>query len=564
MRQTGGQNYSGILVFLVAIWAAAQAFRRKDSPFTEKQKYLIFFWVFIAVISLPIAWGRFLPGSQTSDGFLGYAFLYKLPYFSTIRNPSKFLCFFNLALIMLFAFGVHALGRQLGGSAPKTSGFATLFDRRWFYFCLAIFGASALGWLIFSWQQPALIHYLQKVGFGDENTAQQIAGFSLDQAGWFVALLAFAIILLLLITTNYFTGARAKMGAVLLGAFLLFDLVRADLPYIIHWNYGYKIEIGSLNPILQLLADKPYEHRVALLPFEPQQQLRDYDGYFGGMGVYKIEWAQHHFPYYNIQSLDLIQMPRMAQDMKTYIEALTPPDNSPQSLPRIPRRWELSNTRYLLGAAGFVDIMNQDLDPVKHRFRLAQRFDLLPKPGVAQITGLEDLTAVPSDDGQLAVIEFTGALPRARLYSNWQVNTNDTENLKNLGDTNFDPWQTVLVSTPEKDLPATATNENSGTVDFQSYAPKKIVLAANATAPSVLLLNDKYDPNWKVTVDGKPADLLRCNFYMRGVSVPARQHTVEFDYILPNKPLYITVTGLILAVILSAFLLVNWLTSKKV
>ena len=54
-------------------------------------------------------------------------------------------------------------------------------------------------------------------------------------------------------------------------------------------------------------------------------------------------------------------------------------------------------------------------------------------------------------------------------------------------------------------------------MEFKSYSPKQIVFATNATAPSVLLLNDKYDPNWRVTVDGKPAELLRCNYIMRGV-----------------------------------------------
>ena len=39
------------------------------------------------------------------------------------------------------------------------------------------------------------------------------------------------------------------------------------------------------------------------------------------------------------------------------------------------RRWELTNTRYLLGVAGFLGILNEQLDPVQHRFRIAQRFD---------------------------------------------------------------------------------------------------------------------------------------------------------------------------------------------
>ena len=107
-----------------------------------------------------------------------------------------------------------------------------------------------------------------------------------------------------------------------------------------------------------------------------------------------------------------------------------------------------------------------------------------------------------------------------------------------------------MISTPQKDLPTAATNENSGTVEFKSYAPKRIIFDANAGAPSVLLVNDKYDPNWRVTVDGKPAKLLRCNYLMRGVQVPPGQHTVEFDFSVPNKPLYVTLTGISLAVLL--------------
>ena len=37
---------------------------------------------------------------------------------------------------------------------------------------------------------------------------------------------------------------------------------------------------------------------------------------------------------------------------------------------------------------------------------------------------------MPGDNGTYALIEFTGALPRAKLYSHWQVSTNDTATLK--------------------------------------------------------------------------------------------------------------------------------------
>jgi hypothetical protein len=564
MRFSGGGNYGGILVCLLAAWAVAQSFRKKDSPFADTQKKIIWFWAAILVVSLPLAWGRFAP--------MFYGLLYQLPYFSTIRNPAKFGIFVSWALVILFAYGVHALSqRYLANAAGKSAapvnqfklanwwGRATSFDRKWVFACAALLGGSLLGWVIFASEKTSFISYLKKMGYPDDALASQIATFSIGQAGWFGLLLAAAMLLVTLIIAGYFSGPRAKIGGTLLGAFLLFDLGRADLPYIIHWDYKQKYEIGTLNPIVERLRDQPYEHRVAGLPFEPQQPLRSYDNAFGGSGIYRIEWTQHHFPYYNIQCLDWIQMPRLAEDLKTYLEALTP-HATQESAPLLARRWQLSNTRYLLGAAGFLDVMNQQLDPAQHRFRIVQRFDIIAKPGIIHPTQLEELTATASPDGDLAVFDFTGALPRAKLYSNWQVNTNDAANLKTLADLNFDPAKTVLISTPQTDLPVVATNENSGTVEFISYAPKKIVFNANAPAPSVLLLNDKYDANWRVTVDGKPAGLLRCNYLMRGVYLPAGQHTVAFKFTQPNRPLYVTITAFGVAIFLSGLLV--FLTRK--
>ena len=555
MRQTGGGDYCGILVALIAAWAVARSFRRKDSPFTDAQKKFIWFWAAVMAASLLFAWGRFAPF---------YSLLYQLPYFSTIRNPAKFLLFFSWALVILFGYGLHALNRRhLNGAAAKSSGLTTQlknwwakaggFDRKWTFACAGIFGASVLGWLIFAAQTPTLIQYLQKVGFPDEKSAREIATFSIGQAGWFLLLFASAIALLTLAIAGYFAGPRAQLGGLLLGAFLVMDLGRANLPYIGHWDYKQKYEIGSLNPLVNFLRDKPYEHRVVGLLLDAQQQLRLYDNWFGGSGLYRIEWMQHLFPYYDIQCLDPIQRPRTPQDLKMYLEALSP-RGTLETAPLIARQWELTNTRYVLGAAGFLDMLNQQLDPARHRFRIAQRFDLVAKPGITQPTRLEELTAMPASDGDLALFEFTGALPRVKLYANWQVNTNDQANLKTLADLNFDPAKTVLISTPQKNLPAVATNENSGSVEFKSYSPKHIVFAAQAAAPSVLLLNDKYDPNWRVTVDGKPAELLRCNFLMRGVYLPAGPHTVDFQFSLPSKPLYVTLTAIGVGILLGGFL----------
>jgi uncharacterized membrane protein YfhO len=72
----------------------------------------------------------------------------------------------------------------------------------------------------------------------------------------------------------------------------------------------------------------------------------------------------------------------------------------------------------------------------------------------------------------------------------------------------------------------------------------------------VLLLNDKFDPHWQVLVDGKPAELLRCNFIMRGVYLTPGAHLVEFKFTLPNDPLYVSLAAIIFGILLSGCLLV--------
>jgi hypothetical protein len=536
--------YCGILVALVALLTIAQSLRSQSTMFTSLQRRLIWFWTAVMFIGLLLAWGRFAPF---------YHFVYILPYFSTIRNPIKFTSILDLGMIIIFAYGIDGLSRLY--MQPQTSGGKTIpwltqlqnwktninrFDRKWSLLLVIAFALSVLAWIIYSSQSDHFVHYLQKVGF-DADMGKAIAAFSLGQVAWSLLFFAVAIALIIMIFAGVFSGQRAGVGGLLLVIFLLADMGRANLPFIIHWNYKQKY---ASNSIIDVLRDKSYEHRVTELPS---------DSLFHEL--YQIEWMQHHFLYYNVQCLDVIQQPRVASDLMNYDIALAP-TSDPATVYRVARKWELTNTRYFLGPANFLDQVNQQLDPIQQRFRYVQRFNVVPKPGIIKPTELEQLTAVPDDTGDFALFEFTGALPRVKLYANWEVETNDTTTLNTLTSLNFDPQKAVLVSTP---LPGNApmtnsTGENPGTVDFTSYSPKDIVFSAQAALPSVMLLNDRYDANWKVFVDGQPAKLLRCNYIMRGVFLSPGSHKVEFYFSLPHDPLYVTLAAEGLGIILCVYL----------
>jgi hypothetical protein len=562
---SGAGLYSGVLVILVALWAMAQSFRKSDSVFSPIQRRLIWFWLAVMVVTLLLSYGRFAPF---------YQFLYLLPYASVFRNPCKFSAVFLWALIIVFSYGVHGLSRRYMETTTGStlSPFDMLkswwakargFDRKWIIGCLAAIVASFIGWAIYANYESQLVAYLQVVLF-PEDYAQQIAAFSVRQVFWFILFLVLGTGALAFVFSGAFSGRRSKLGGLLLGFVLIADLGRMDLPYIVHWNYEQKYQS---NPIIDRLKVKPYEQRVIMSPFPGPPEM----GLFAD--VYRIEWSQQLFTYNNILSLDIIQMPRRSEEYIAYESALSPRSNSEMYL--ISRRWELTSSRYVLGPTitrwqtgadaqgkpvfsdfGTLDFLNNGLDRGRGRFRVVTPFEIVPKPGIAQVTQYEQLTAVEEPNGKYALYEFTGALPHAALYSHWQVSTNDDATLKTLSSPEFLPHQTVLVSFPLPVAPALdATNQNPGEVKFKSYKPADIVFEARAEANAVLMLNDKFDPMWRVTVDGKPAELLRCNYIMRGVFLTPGTHTVEFFFRPPLKPGYVTLAAMALGILLSGLMI---------
>src|SRR5262249_35978789 len=277
--------------------------------------------------------------------------------------------------------------------------------------------------------------------------AAEIARFSAGEVGWFAFFTLVSVGLVLLISRGVFAGARSRAvwAAAALGLVIVVDLGRADTPWIKY--YDYKSKYAS-NGVLALLANKPYEHRITLPPL-------NWDRNYGVFQqVYNIEWLQNQFPYYNIQSLDFPQDPRPPADKVAYRGAFS---ND------IVRLWELTNTRFIGGvAANFVEALNQQFDPAKRRFRVHTRF-------VFSHDDAGNIGARIDENGPWALLEFTGALARAALFTQWEVNTNQEATLARLANPAFDPHQSVIVADPiAPSVPAGAATNNAGagTVEF--------------------------------------------------------------------------------------------------
>jgi hypothetical protein len=548
-RYSGSGEYAGVLVSLLAVFALANSFRGLRTPYSHEERRLVWFCGGAALFSLLAAWGR--------HAFF-YRLLYQLPYVSTIRNPIKFLHPFHIAWLILATCGLEALWRLYLRPGTNRSGEPLFplrkwwsklagFEKKWAAATLGLIGLALLALFIYNAWKFHLVYYLVQDGF-DPALAAKMASFSIVELAWFAFWLLVSAGVIVALVGGAWKARHASTVWVCLGAIIILDLARSDMPWIYYFDYKTSYAADS---VIDFLKDKPYEHRVTGR-LSPKGLGSGINSPIGKLYDY---WQQNDFPFYSIQALDFAQWPRVPLLDANYMKKfnLHGIDLNQGDLWPAKRLWELTNTRYLVHLASAAPLLNKQADAADS-FVIKCLLKVAPKVGLSTIEDYGGMTAVPDDHGTYALIEFAHALPRAKLYSNWQSPTNDEAVLDTLASHEFDPQHTVLVS-PKTPLDLAPENPklDAGIVSITDYQPKDVKLQASALTPAVLLLNDRITPAWGVWVDQKPAPLLRCNYLMRGVFLTPGEHTVEFRFQPPLTTLCLSLCGWAAGIITAGF-----------
>lgn len=94
------------------------------------------------------------------------------------------------------------------------------------------------------------------------------------------------------------------------------------------------------------------------------------------------------------------------------------------------------------------------------------------------------------------------------------------------------PAEKAAVSAGEKSAPSAAveTATPAGQAHISEYRNTEVVIKAQSEKGGWVVLNDVWHPWWRVSVDGRPAELLRANVLFRGVKVPPGAHTIRFHF----------------------------------
>jgi len=76
--------------------------------------------------------------------------------------------------------------------------------------------------------------------------------------------------------------------------------------------------------------------------------------------------------------------------------------------------------------------------------------------------------------------------------------------------------------------------DRSSSAQITNKANQHLAIATNSQKQQLLVVSEVFYDEWHAYVDGKEVPMIKTDFVLRGVSVPAGKHTVEFKYSSPS------------------------------
>jgi hypothetical protein len=137
---------------------------------------------------------------------------------------------------------------------------------------------------------------------------------------------------------------------------------------------------------------------------------------------------------------------------------------------------------------------------------------------------------VSYDRKDVRIYANPGAMPRAGVVGAQAVVAGEDAELDAVLDPGFDGRRTLVTSTPLPGLPEHEAAAPAGRARVVSEEDERLVIAADARRPAALVVTDLDYPGWRATVDGRDASIHRVDYLLRGVTLPAGRHRVEFAY----------------------------------
>lgn len=144
------------------------------------------------------------------------------------------------------------------------------------------------------------------------------------------------------------------------------------------------------------------------------------------------------------------------------------------------------------------------------------------------------------------------ALGNAWLVSNIKTVNSPNEEIDAMKD-GFNPATTAIVHSEFSNEVANINPNGQGSIQLTNYSPMELKYSFNSSSEQLAVFSEIWygpDLGWKATIDGEPAELIRVNYALRGLKVPAGQHEIVMSF---NPSSY--TMGFILSLVCSSLIL---------
>jgi hypothetical protein len=466
---------------------------------TDRQRFYARVLLALGLISLVLSWGW-------HTGLYRPIFDY-LPLMDKWRNPLKWLEMFNFALMPLSALAVDHLLGSLDANMPGVK----VTRKRFLWFVGSVLAALIAGLAAsYALAQVFALHFLNQ-GLDQLTVANMMSTMNTS--------LVVAIMLTVLLGVVPFALWHAEVlrRRTLVNPLLQRiweNLLRpAALPLTLSlalaalgalqlgWVADQFIEplspqsLTESNPLLDTLRQEGDRVRVSM----------------AGEDMTLNFLLQNQFAAMGISCLDISAASRIPNDFGTFLHTL---DNDHARL------WFL---------AGVKDVVVPQAD-------LA---DLRKSPDVASNIAKIDgytIAATPSPDlPSHALVELKDYLTKATLIHSAEFFSDNDSLLKRLKDPAWQPRASILLG---KDQPVTHLEtdrkfnpQQPDEIDLKVYTPTEIDIEVKTAKDAYVLINDQYDPDWNVQVDGQTVPLMRADYVLRAVPVLAGESSITMRYV---------------------------------
>lgn len=510
--------YKGQTVYAHSYWG--------QMPFTDLPNYMGLIVLLLAFYGIVKNWKDPRVQALAVMGFIGLvvsfgrnlSVLYDLmfnymPFFNKFRAPSMILILLQIAVPILAALGLHTIVTTLRTATDKQK-------QRMLYIA-----GACVAWLVIGlvMQSSSKDSYIQSV---EQSQKSELPGefvFGVAMGDWMrCAFLAAA----------FFAGAyfyvKGKINAgLLVGAAIVLTLV--DLMI---------VDVRRMEIVPKKEAAQQFQ-KTDVIDFlqADHSQYRIYD--LSGAPNMPVYFNQQHIVGYHAAKM------RIYQDM---LDVAGVGDNTGVSAEFINLAMRAhSNTGGPIANGWMWNLLN-----VKYIVS-----PVAPGPGYVPV--------FQSKMAKVAVFQNPGVLPRA-FFVNGYVVKKPIEILTAMKSGSFDPRAVAMV---EEDPGAKIDPADStASVSVDKFASQNIVMTVNASGNNMLVVSEVYyKPAWKAYVDGKETPVIKTDYILRGVVVPAGKHTVEFKYVssaFETGKTIALISNLLVVVAALGLVIVEWRRKRPV